>query len=175
LNEPIDLLNVAFENPRKARAAAGQDGKGKKRGNKIDISIDQTPNYMVPDRKNGLDELEELRKVCPGRPWNFVGATLIPSSALAHRIGPGLRRCALRGWHLTCRLHIILTSIKECQAAQPLVEALMWPRNTNMDLVSLSRDYRPNFIDLITESCKCSILCITRTRNSHPRWGEGVL
>ena len=29
-------------------------------------------SYMVPDRVTGLQELEELRRLCPGRAWNFV-------------------------------------------------------------------------------------------------------
>lgn len=28
--------------------------------------------YSVPDRTTGLLELEELRRTCPGRIWNFV-------------------------------------------------------------------------------------------------------
>jgi hypothetical protein len=28
--------------------------------------------YSVPDRNTGLLELEELRRTCPGRIWNFV-------------------------------------------------------------------------------------------------------
>ena len=30
------------------------------------------PDYLVPDRMTGLTEVEELRRVCPGRTWNFV-------------------------------------------------------------------------------------------------------
>lgn len=29
-------------------------------------------SYMVPDRVTGLQALEELRQLCPGRVWNFV-------------------------------------------------------------------------------------------------------
>jgi hypothetical protein len=29
-------------------------------------------SYLVPDRVTGLQELEELRRVCSGRVWNFV-------------------------------------------------------------------------------------------------------
>lgn len=28
--------------------------------------------YSVPDRNTGLMEVEELRRICPGRIWNFV-------------------------------------------------------------------------------------------------------
>jgi hypothetical protein len=42
------------------------------------VSIDEqlserfNPDYLVPDRVAGLSELEELRRLCPGRQWNFV-------------------------------------------------------------------------------------------------------
>lgn len=85
LDEPIDLLNVAFENPRKIRAQV--DGnvssiKKKKRLNALqdDKSVGERvlercdPDYLVPDRSAGLYELEELRSLCPGRQWNFVSS-----------------------------------------------------------------------------------------------------
>ena len=34
-------------------------------------------SYLVPDRVTGLQELEELRRICPGRQWNFVGSQII--------------------------------------------------------------------------------------------------
>ena len=84
LDEPIDLLNIAFENPRKIRVQVdGNVGGVKKKKQrailKNGISIDEqfpgryNPNYLVPDRVAGLSELEELRGLCPGRQWNFVG------------------------------------------------------------------------------------------------------
>ncbi|PFH54671.1 hypothetical protein AMATHDRAFT_134515 [Amanita thiersii Skay4041] len=65
ITEPIDLLNVAFENPRKIRTQQAIN---------LGIYIGNTPNspYCVPDRMSGLEELEELRRVCPERKWNFV-------------------------------------------------------------------------------------------------------
>ncbi|KAF8527851.1 asparagine synthase-domain-containing protein [Hysterangium stoloniferum] len=80
MDEPIDLLNVAFENPRKVLLKAG-GGDGKKK-NKIKKNAWQATSefspgdkegvYNVPDRLSGLEELEELRTLCPGRQWNFV-------------------------------------------------------------------------------------------------------
>jgi hypothetical protein len=35
---------------------------------------------MVPDRVTGLEEVEELRSLCPDRIWNFV-------SSLSGRLG----------------------------------------------------------------------------------------
>ena len=50
--EPIDLLNVAFDSGRKP----GEFG--------------------VPDRLTGLNSVEELRALCPDRPWNFVAVNV---------------------------------------------------------------------------------------------------
>ncbi|KAJ3545305.1 hypothetical protein NM688_g5640 [Phlebia brevispora] len=77
-DEPIDLLNVAFENPRKmlVRAEGNIGGlpkreKKQKLKNGTDYSAIEV-DYSVPDRVTGLQELEELRSLCPGRIWNFV-------------------------------------------------------------------------------------------------------
>lgn len=78
-DEPIDLLNVAFENPRKQRKH--QSPKRKKKGkptvgDHIEASEDMVPDpptsYLVPDRETGLEGLAELRRLCPHRVWNFV-------------------------------------------------------------------------------------------------------
>ncbi|CAG8820517.1 10012_t:CDS:2, partial [Gigaspora rosea] len=61
--EPIDLLNVGFENPRiqqtKKKKTAKENDKKK--------SI-----YDVPDRLTGRRGVEELKKISPNRIWNFV-------------------------------------------------------------------------------------------------------
>lgn len=54
LDEPIDLYNVAFENPSK-----------------------EIVNFDVPDRKTGEMSLEELRSLCPERQWNFVKVIIL--------------------------------------------------------------------------------------------------
>jgi hypothetical protein len=85
LDEPIDLLNVAFENPRKIRAQVDGNVGGIKKKKKFKALQDDRPlggrvleqcdpDYLVPDRSAGLYELEELRSLCPGRQWNFVGS-----------------------------------------------------------------------------------------------------
>ncbi|KAF8912868.1 asparagine synthase [Gymnopilus junonius] len=107
-DEPIDLLNVAFENPRKIRIQKeGNIGgisrhrikAGTTHENKYTI---ECVSYLVPDRVTGLMELEELRRLCPGRTWNFVEVNV---------------------------------PYEECQAARPVVESLMHPGKTVMDLV----------------------------------------
>lgn len=47
--EPIDLMNVAFE---------------------------KNGSFSVPDRRTGLASLNELRSLCPTRTWNFVEVIL---------------------------------------------------------------------------------------------------
>ncbi|VDC01867.1 unnamed protein product [Peniophora sp. CBMAI 1063] len=95
MDEPIDLLNVAFENPRKLQA------RPKRKGRQPLVEEKREVDYMVPDRETGLQEVEELRRICPGRTWNFVEVN-VPYA--------------------------------EYQASRPVVEAIIWPRNTVMDL-----------------------------------------
>ena len=40
--------------------------------------------YNVPDRGTGLQELEELRRLCPHRKWNFV--SLVDRNSLKSRL-----------------------------------------------------------------------------------------
>ncbi|KAK0465353.1 asparagine synthase-domain-containing protein [Desarmillaria tabescens] len=106
LEESIDLLNVAFENPRKIRMetegnVGGVSRRHKKKDKKPSECDSVRVSYMVPDRKTGLQELEELRRLCPGRTWNFVEVN-VP-------------------YH-------------ESQGARSIVEALMLPSRTVMDL-----------------------------------------
>jgi len=112
LDEPIDLLNIAFENPRKIRVQVdGNVGGIKKKKQrailKTSVFIDEqlseryNPDYLVPDRVAGLSELEELRRLCPGRQWNFVEVD-VPYT--------------------------------EYRDAQETVKSVMWPSETVMDL-----------------------------------------
>lgn len=86
-DEPIDLLNVAFENPRKQ--ANGQNLNRKKKGKasvkdhaeqQDGVAPDLSTSYLVPDRKTGLEGLAELRRLCPHRIWNFVRYNSTPPS-----------------------------------------------------------------------------------------------
>ncbi|OJT12606.1 Asparagine synthetase domain-containing protein C4F6.11c [Trametes pubescens] len=106
-DEPIDLLNVAFENPRKiAVRVDGNVGGLPKREKKqklrepLDYSTVKV-SFDVPDRLTGLQELEELRRLCPNRTWNFLE---------------------------------INVPFDESQNARPIVEALMFPSRTVMDM-----------------------------------------
>ena len=77
-DEPIDLLNVAFENPRKIAVqvegnvyALRKREKKQKLRDPLDYST-VTVTYDVPDRITGRQEVEELRRLCPRRKWNFL-------------------------------------------------------------------------------------------------------
>lgn len=70
-DQSIDLLNVAFENPRvAANAAKSKDPK----------ALESFDIYEAcPDRLTGRKSFTELSAVCPGRAWRFV-AVRMPSS-----------------------------------------------------------------------------------------------
>ncbi|CAG7920544.1 unnamed protein product [Penicillium olsonii] len=74
-NEPIDLLNVAFENPRVAAAA--------KLNQKTPSPLSIYEN--CPDRMTGRSAHAELQKTCPGRIWRFVAIDIPYSECLSHR------------------------------------------------------------------------------------------
>ncbi|CAG7974480.1 unnamed protein product [Penicillium salamii] len=74
-NEPIDLLNVAFENPRVAAAA--------KLNQKTPSTLSIYEN--CPDRITGRSAHAELQKTCPGRTWRFVAIDIPYSECLSHR------------------------------------------------------------------------------------------
>lgn len=87
----IDLINVAFENPRVVQAAKNalsNTGKSKKTKNlNTEVQVDnidgQIPNQKedasafekCPDRETGRKAFQELRTVCPGRVWRFVAVS----------------------------------------------------------------------------------------------------
>lgn len=63
-DEDIDLINVAFENPRVA--ANANKSKDAQSSENFDI-------YEVcPDRITGRKSFAELQAVCPGRTWRLV-------------------------------------------------------------------------------------------------------
>ncbi|KKZ65319.1 asparagine synthase (glutamine-hydrolysing) [[Emmonsia] crescens] len=77
IDEPIDLLNVAFENPRVAAAAATL-------ASKPTASLVSTYE-ACPDRITGRSSHAELQNVCPGRPWRFVAINIPYTETLNHR------------------------------------------------------------------------------------------
>ncbi len=61
LSEPVDLLNVAFENPRVHK---------KKKINHEECSVEVYE--LCPDRITGRASHAELQRVCPDRDWRFI-------------------------------------------------------------------------------------------------------
>lgn len=76
-DEPIDLLNVAFENPRVAAAAASTN----KNKEEPTTSVYET----CPDRMTGRSAFAELQTVCPSRRWRLVAIDVPYTETLAHR------------------------------------------------------------------------------------------
>ncbi|KAG9954827.1 hypothetical protein KCU85_g148, partial [Aureobasidium melanogenum] len=72
--QPIDLLNVAFENPRVHRRPAGADSDDS-----------WSPYELCPDRITGRASFAELQAICPDRVWNFVAIDIPYQEFLAHR------------------------------------------------------------------------------------------
>ena len=79
--EPIDLLNVAFENPNRILAKS-RSNASKSEPRKYSVS---DVDYNVPDRETGLQESEELRRLCPGRTWRFVSLSVITFRVFVNR------------------------------------------------------------------------------------------
>lgn len=68
-DEHIDLINVAFENPRVA--ANAKKSKDAQSSESLDIF------EVCPDRITGRKSFAELQAVCPGRTWRLVAVCLI--------------------------------------------------------------------------------------------------
>lgn len=67
--ETIDLLNVAFENPRIHS----------------DLDAGSSPYELCPDRITGRTSHAELSRICPGRHWRFVEVNVPYTETQAHR------------------------------------------------------------------------------------------
>lgn len=105
-HEPIDLINVGFENPRSLAGQFAQARQPKRfAGPPVAPAEARAPidPYAVPDRLTGREAVAELRVVCPERAWRFVEVD-VPYA--------------------------------EAQAERARVRGLMYPNDTEMDLVS---------------------------------------
>ena len=79
-DQGIDLLNVAFQNPRVVAAAA------KQAPDQIDTNNPVEQAYaLCPDRITGLSSYAELLSVCPGREWRFVFINIPYTETVLHR------------------------------------------------------------------------------------------
>lgn len=80
-DQAIDLINVAFENPRVA--ANARKAKDQETLESFDIY------EACPDRVTGRKSFAELQAICPGRAWRFTAVSLplsIPSF-ISHIVG----------------------------------------------------------------------------------------
>ena len=85
LDEPIDLLNVAFENPRKIQVSSNDKRNKNKTQGSLGTDVGAV-SYLVPDRVTGLMEVEELKRLCPGRMWNFVSCRFFLNGVISSLI-----------------------------------------------------------------------------------------
>lgn len=76
VSQDIDLLNVAFENPRVIEAASKRCSVG---------SCAQSSYEMCPDRVTGRTSHLELERLCPGRTWRFVSIDIPYTELMDHR------------------------------------------------------------------------------------------
>ncbi|KAK4547400.1 hypothetical protein LTR36_001056 [Oleoguttula mirabilis] len=72
LPEGIDLLNVAFENPRIHKHVA-------------EGANSQATYELCPDRATGRTSYAELQRICPGREWRFVAINIPYTETMEHR------------------------------------------------------------------------------------------
>ncbi|KAH8697465.1 asparagine synthase [Talaromyces proteolyticus] len=77
LDQPIDLLNVSFENPRVAAALKAKSEKDNTHMGSIYESC--------PDRITGRAGYGELQRVCPDRLWRFVAVDVPYAEFVSHR------------------------------------------------------------------------------------------
>lgn len=100
LDQQIDLINVAFENPRVVQAARNA-AKPRARKSQRDegvasfehtIETAQTPEptspfESCPDRETGRKAHQELVNSCPGRKWRLVAVRRAPDSSTSNTNG----------------------------------------------------------------------------------------
>ena len=89
-DQDVDLINVAFENPRVVQAAA-KSRKQNASNSKTDeaevymngqnMLVDGSPSRRLspyencPDRETGRKAFKELQAICPVRKWRFIAVS----------------------------------------------------------------------------------------------------
>lgn len=99
-DQHIDLINVAFENPRVVQAADNAARKKKSSGDTIKgpssqvndaaVSLVSSPYERCPDRETGRKAHAELQSICPRRKWRFVAVRsneILISIVCSHNAG----------------------------------------------------------------------------------------
>jgi hypothetical protein len=89
-DQDVDLINVAFENPRVVQAAANsrkQNASNSKMDkadvcmNSQNMPLDNSPSRHLspyencPDRETGRKAFKELLDICPARKWRFIAVS----------------------------------------------------------------------------------------------------
>ncbi|OLY83935.1 Asparagine synthetase domain-containing protein 1 [Smittium mucronatum] len=92
IDQPIELINVSFENPRilthsksKFKKVNPLKMKSSDPENFDGSSDSRTKKFRVPDRVTGLDGLKELRSVFPNRSWNWIEVNVFYDRVLEMR------------------------------------------------------------------------------------------
>jgi asparagine synthetase B (glutamine-hydrolysing) len=95
----IDLVNVAFENPRVIQAAENapkskkqakmdtksqNDTKGQNGATFTGDPVIISPYESCPDRETGRKAFQELQEVCPNRIWRFVAVSFVSLDGSSH-------------------------------------------------------------------------------------------
>ena len=146
-HEAIDLITVAFENPRKLKAQNGVGGKGKSEAPPVEAQDEvpsadppvNSPIYDVPDRITARNSWEELKRLRPERRWNLVEVNVPYREMLEHR---------------------------------QLVVDLMKPQRTVMDLVRRSFSPRSSRSTSLGFSLTVCTRRASRSRSGSPLEGE---
>ena len=76
VQQSIDLVNVAFDRPRRNNTQEPGVGNSKLQG---------SPFESCPDRITGRASFEEIQRVCKGRRWNLVTVDVSYPEVLSHR------------------------------------------------------------------------------------------
>ncbi|KAK6336514.1 hypothetical protein TWF696_002064 [Orbilia brochopaga] len=102
-NEPIELLNVAFENRRVLDAAVAETKKSAKANNNktlrttlhgpafenhatsATLPAEDNIYSICPDRQTGRKSWKELQTVCPNRDWRFKEINVPYDEVIAHK------------------------------------------------------------------------------------------
>jgi hypothetical protein len=117
LDQGIDLINVAFENPRVV--ANAQKPRGQEDTEPYDIY------EACPDRMTGRKSLAELQEVCPRRAWTFLAVSPPSCPTLVPILRP----------------RQVNVPYAEYSSHKGEVVSLIYPHNTEMDLSIASALY----------------------------------
>lgn len=113
-DQEIDLLNVAFENPRSINAAKNAANQRKPKNHAVltnpkkpalvdnqDAPASLSHYELCPDRATGRKAFQELQNVCPKRAWRFVAVCLFLFMRIVALLTTSRSTCHTRTQSLT--------------------------------------------------------------------------